>query len=63
MSISTTETLEVKIIVTADTHVHPFRLCSRDGGKDRLRDGLSALHQSLDMARSHGCPWVRRCRD
>lgn len=48
----------MKIVVTSDLHVHPFRLCSRDGGRDRLRDGLSILQQSLDLAREVGAHWV-----
>lgn len=48
----------MKIIVVSDLHIHPYRLCSRDGGKDRLHDGLGALRQSLEMAQSHACPWV-----
>jgi len=47
----------VKIVAVSDLHVHPYRLCSRDAGKDRLHDGLSALRQTFDMARTHGCPW------
>jgi hypothetical protein len=47
-----------KIVVVADLHVHPWRLQSRDGGHDRLRDGLGVLQQSLDLARAEGAVWV-----
>jgi len=39
-------------------HIHPYRQCSRDGGHDRLLDGLSVLRQSLDLARREGAAWV-----
>jgi DNA repair exonuclease SbcCD nuclease subunit len=48
----------VKIVFTADLHLHPWRLCSRDGGHDRLLDGLSVLRQSLDLARELRAAWV-----
>ena len=48
----------MKIVVTADMHIHPYRQCSRDGGHDRLLDGLSVLRQSLDLARREGAAWV-----
>lgn len=48
----------MRVVALADLHLHPYRLCSRDGGRDRLQDGLSALRQSLDYARTLGCPWV-----
>jgi len=48
----------VKVVVTADVHVHPWRTCSRDGGHDRLLDALSALRQSLDLARAERAVWV-----
>ena len=48
----------VRLVCVADLHVHPWRLCSRDGGHDRLMDGLSVLRQSLDLARSLGAAWV-----
>jgi hypothetical protein len=48
----------VKIVVVADVHVHPWRICSRDGGHDRLLDALSALRQSLDLARAERAAWV-----
>ncbi len=47
-----------KIVVTADVHLHPYRICSRDGGHDRLLDGLSCLRQSLDLARAEKAIWV-----
>ena len=47
-----------KIVFTSDFHIHPFRTCSRDGGHDRLLDGLSCLRQSLDLARKEKAPWV-----
>ena len=53
---------EVKIGFTADFHIHPYRLCSRDGGHDRLLDGLLCLRQSLDLARSARAAWVN-CGD
>ena len=46
------------MIVSADLHVHPFRECSKDGGQDRLQDGLSAVRQTLQFARDRKCPWV-----
>lgn len=48
----------MKIVFTADLHLHPWRLCSRDGGHDRLLDGLSVLRQSLGLARELGAAWV-----
>lgn len=48
----------MKIVVTADVHVHPFRICSRDGGHDRLLDGLGALRQSLELARRERAAWI-----
>lgn len=48
----------MRFIVTSDLHIHPFKECSRDGGMDRLADGLSALQQTLDWARKHKCPWL-----
>ena len=48
----------MRIVVTADMHIHPYRQCSRDGGHDRLLDGLSALRQSLDLARREAAVWV-----
>lgn len=48
----------MNIVCTADLHLHPWRLCSLDGGKDRLRDGLSVLRQTLGFAQERGCPWV-----
>ena len=43
-----------RIVFLADAHVHPWRLQSRDGGHDRLLDGLSAVRQSLQLARELG---------
>lgn len=48
----------MKIVVVADVHLHPWRLQSRDGGYDRLMDGLSVLEQSLDLAEREGALWV-----
>ncbi len=48
----------MKFIVTADIHLHPYRQCSHDVGRDRLEDGLSVLRQTLEAARERGCPWV-----
>ena len=48
----------MRLVCVADLHVHPWRLCSRDGGHDRLLDGLSALRQSLDLAADLGAAWV-----
>ena len=47
-----------KMVIVADVHVHPYRICSNDNGQDRLRDGLSVLEQSLDLARQHDALWV-----
>ena len=47
-----------KAVVTADCHVHPWRVCSRDGGRDRLMDALSVLRQSLDLAARHRAAWI-----
>lgn len=46
------------LVVCADLHVHPYKLCSNDGGRDRLADGLSALEQSLQLALEHDALWV-----
>lgn len=48
----------MKIVVTADVHVHPFKVCSNDNGSDRLNDGLGALRQGLELARTHEATWV-----
>jgi DNA repair exonuclease SbcCD nuclease subunit len=48
----------VKIVVTADVHIHPWPICSRDHGGDRLRDGLSVLEQSLKLAAKHDAAWI-----
>jgi DNA repair exonuclease SbcCD nuclease subunit len=48
----------VRFVATSDLHVHPFRVGSANGGRDRLQDGLSAMRQSLDVARREGCTWV-----
>lgn len=47
-----------RLLVTADVHVHPYKICSRDNGADRLRDGLSALKQTLDYADQYEATWV-----
>lgn len=46
------------LVFVADLHLHPFRLCSRDGGRDRLNDGLQALDQSLGYAREIQALWI-----
>lgn len=46
------------MIATADLHLHPWRLCSRDDGQDRLQDGLNATRASLALARQMGAPWI-----
>lgn len=48
----------MKLVCVADAHLHPFRVCSTDGGHDRLLDGLSVLRQSLALARDLGAVWV-----
>jgi DNA repair exonuclease SbcCD nuclease subunit len=48
----------VRAIITADLHLHPWRECSKDGGQDRLADGVSALRQMLCYAKERGCDWV-----
>lgn len=48
----------MKLVCIADAHVHPWRLQSRDGGHDRLMDGLSVIRQSLELAASLGAVWV-----
>lgn len=48
----------MRFVATADIHLHPFRQCSVDAGRDRLEDGLSALEQTLAAAERHDCPWV-----
>jgi hypothetical protein len=48
----------VKLVCIADAHVHPWRLQSRDGGHDRLMDGLGVIAQSLDLAKSLDAAWV-----
>lgn len=47
-----------KIVAVSDLHIHPWRLCSRDGGQDRLKDGLSVLRQSLQLACEEHAVWV-----
>lgn len=47
----------MKFICTSDTHIHPFRECSRDNGLDRLCDALRALQQTLQIARERQCLW------
>lgn len=48
----------MKLVITADVHLHPYRICSKDGGFDRLGDGLSVLRQSLELARRERAVWV-----
>jgi hypothetical protein len=48
----------IKAVITADVHIHNFKICSRDNGADRLRDGLSVLRQSLDLARKSEAVWI-----
>lgn len=48
----------MKFILTSDIHLHPFRQCSRNAGLDRLEDGLSAMKQTLQVARRRKCQWV-----
>lgn len=48
----------MKIVAVADLHVHPWRLQSKDGGHDRLMDGLGALRRSLELAQREGAVWV-----
>lgn len=45
-----------RLIVFADIHIHPYRLCSRNGGKDRLMDGLAVLRQILELGRQLQTP-------
>ena len=47
-----------RAIFTSDIHIHPYRIGSRDGGMDRLKDGISVLRQSLRLARHRNCPWI-----
>lgn len=48
----------MRCVVTSDTHTHPFKACSQDGGRDRLMDGVSALEQTLKYAQQYACPWI-----
>jgi hypothetical protein len=48
----------MKAVCIADVHIHPYRICSKDGGHDRLLDGLSVLRQSLDLARELSAIWI-----
>jgi len=48
----------VKLVCVADVHLHPRKLLSRDGGHDRLMDGLGVLRQSLEVARHLEATWV-----
>jgi len=48
----------VKFVDTSDLHIHPFKVGSSNGGRDRLDDGLSVLRQSLELARNERCPWI-----
>lgn len=47
-----------KLVAIADAHVHPWPLQSRDGGHDRMLDGLRAVRQSLQLAREQKATWV-----
>jgi hypothetical protein len=48
----------MKLVCLADAHVHPWRLQSRDGGHDRLMDGLGVVSQSLVLASQLKATWV-----
>jgi DNA repair exonuclease SbcCD nuclease subunit len=45
-------------VLCADIHIHPHRICSNDGGKDRLKDGLVALAFVSNFAISKSCPLI-----
>lgn len=47
-----------RFIVTSDVHIHPFRIGSRNGGKDRLQDGLNALRQTFQAAEKYEAQWL-----
>ena len=49
---------QLKIVVTADCHIHPYKLCSHNNGADRLRDGLGVLNWSLQLAERESAVWV-----
>jgi DNA repair exonuclease SbcCD nuclease subunit len=40
-----------KFVMVSDVHIHPYRIGSVNGGRDRLQDGLSAVRQALQVAR------------
>lgn len=44
--------------MTADWHLHPWRICSHDGGADRLADGIDVGRQILSIARAANLPVV-----
>lgn len=48
----------MKFVLTSDIHLHPFRQCSINAGMDRLDDGLSAMRQTLEIARERKCQWI-----
>lgn len=48
----------MKLIFSSDLHIHTSRIGSKDGGKDRLLDGLSALDQILQYGEQYHCPVV-----
>lgn len=47
-----------EFILTADFHIHPYRGESKNGGRDRLEDGLRVLRQSLEAAQKRAVPWI-----
>lgn len=47
-----------KVVITADVHIHPYRICSHNNGADRLRDGLDVLRRTLDIASEKHAMWI-----
>jgi DNA repair exonuclease SbcCD nuclease subunit len=48
----------MRLLLTADWHIHPHRVGSRNGGIDRLDDGINALVESFKLANHLHAVWV-----
>lgn len=46
------------LVFTADTHIHPFKLCSNNGGRDRLEDAIAVLEQTFELCREYNATWI-----
>jgi DNA repair exonuclease SbcCD nuclease subunit len=47
----------------SDLHLHPFRPCSRNNGRDRANDGLAVFDQALRIATERGVDAVLEAGD